>query len=221
MAKPPTEPEIISVETVADYLEPSRQPVRTDDQKIADELLSLRLLAGYQTDKHGREQTSYLKSNSYEEKQARAALARCVRDNMKGLVGECLALAIDPYTASASPTMKPTRRVRFESPARGKSSTWARDLAIVHFIRKRLASYRAPVPKAGGRTVMPVPSVGEFTYVEVSSVSTAPDPRTNKESDDWKSDETAINQASDRYGLERSRIWEIWTRRKRVKPSAK
>jgi hypothetical protein len=190
MAKSPIEPETISAETAADYLEPAQQPQRTDEQKIADELLSLRLLAGYHIDKYGREQTDYLKRDSNEEKQASAALARCVRDSMKGLVGELLALAIDPYTASASPTMKPTRRVRFDSPARGKPSTWARDLAIVYFIKRRLHKKRKGADW-------------------------------EKQNPDWKSDEPAIAEASDYYGLERSRIWQIWTRRKQLRPSAK
>jgi hypothetical protein len=111
---------------------------RTDDEKIADDLLCMRLLAGFCEDKSGRVTTSYLKHNSYAERQARAALARRVRESMRGFTGELLALAIDPRTPSEYPGMKPTRRVRFESPARGKGSTWARDLLVVHFIRAEL-----------------------------------------------------------------------------------
>jgi hypothetical protein len=111
---------------------------RSDDEKIADEKLCMRLLAGFCEDEKGRVVTSYLKPNSYEEQQARAALARVVRDSMRGFVGELLALAIDPRTPSATPGMWPTRRIRFESPARGRASTWARDLLIVHFIREEL-----------------------------------------------------------------------------------
>jgi hypothetical protein len=89
------------------------------------------------TDASGQPITRYLKHNSPEEREARAALARRVRDSMSGFSGELLALAIDPLTPSSIPGMKPTRRVRFESPARGKSSTWARDSLVVDFIRRR------------------------------------------------------------------------------------
>ena len=114
-------------------------PKRTDEEKMADGALSIRLLAGFDVD---TEQTSFLKHNSHEEHLARRALARIVREKIKGFVGELLALAIDPRTPSpwntpAGPMMKPTRRIRFESPGRGKSSTLMRDKRIVDFIRKQ------------------------------------------------------------------------------------
>lgn len=108
---------------------------RSDAEIIADEALCMKLLAGYHRD-GARDQVSYLKQNSYEERCAREALGRMVRDGMRGFVGELLALAIDPRMPSRIPGMKPTRRIRFESPSRGKPSTWARDLLVVDLIRR-------------------------------------------------------------------------------------
>jgi hypothetical protein len=130
---------------------------RSDDEKIADELLALRLLAGYAVDDHGQEFTDYPTQNSPEEQQARAALARLVRDAMPGMAGELLALAIDPRTPSPSwasafgeeearRRMPPTRKIQFESPARGKSNNWARDLAVVHFIKEHMRQQRREHP---------------------------------------------------------------------------
>ncbi len=85
---------------------------RTDDEKIADEWLCLRLLAGYAEDEQGRVVTSYLRHNSYEEREARAALARRLRDiGPLGSTLELLALAIDPRTPSNLPGMRPTRKI--------------------------------------------------------------------------------------------------------------
>jgi hypothetical protein len=53
-----------------------------------------------------------------------------------GFSGELLALAIDPRTPSTWPDMKPTRRIQFVSPGRGKNSTLMRDKLVVDFIRK-------------------------------------------------------------------------------------
>jgi hypothetical protein len=150
-----------------------------DREKVADEMLIMRLLAGFHVDKNGREGTSFLASNSFEERKARTILARQLRDGKLGyLTRELLALAIDPRTPSAMPGMQPTRKIKFESPARGKPSTWARDLAIVYFIKNELYEHR--------------------------------------DDKSWKSDEPAINAASDHYGLERSRTREIWTRWNKV-----
>jgi hypothetical protein len=107
-------------------------PRPSSEEAMADEALSIRLLAGFDVDS-GR--TSFLKQNGPEERQAREALARLVRDKMKGFSGELLALAIDPRTLSPWQDMKPTRRIRFESPGRGKSSTLMRDKRVVDFIR--------------------------------------------------------------------------------------
>lgn len=106
----------------------------SDKDKMADEALSIRLLAGFDVDSG---HTSFLKHNSFEERNARAALARVVRDQMRGFSGELLALAIDPRTASTWPNMKPARKIRFESPGRGKGSTLMRDKLIVDFIRRQ------------------------------------------------------------------------------------
>ena len=104
--------------------------------RIADHALALELLAGFNED-HPK-QTKYLKRNSPEEKLARAALAREIRKEMRGFVGELLALAIDPDTPTKSATLRPCRRIRFESPARGNPVKWARDLLIVGAIKKEL-----------------------------------------------------------------------------------
>jgi len=111
--------------------------MKNDAEKIADELLMMRLLSGFHVE-NGIEVTRYLKHNSHGERLARVALAREVRASMWGFVGELLALAIDPRTPSSWPGMRPTRRIKFESPTRGKGSTWARDLAVISLIRERL-----------------------------------------------------------------------------------
>jgi hypothetical protein len=121
-----------------DLLDIATDPDPERERKIADETLSMQLLAGVHFSKKGRPAIRYLKHNSAEERNARAALARTVRDFMPGFSGELLALAIDPRTPSKIPGMAPTRRIRFESPARGKSSQWARDLLVVGAIRRAL-----------------------------------------------------------------------------------
>jgi hypothetical protein len=151
-----------------------------DQEKIADEMLVMRLLAGFHVDEDGREVTSYLRKNSFEERRARTILARQLRDGTLGyLVKELLALAIDPRTPSAVPDMRPTRKIKFESPARGKPPTWARDLAIIHFIRQHLHKH---------------PS---------------------------KCDEPAVVEASEHYGIDRTRVWKIWTQWRRRMRSPK
>src|SRR5580692_7700135 len=60
---------------------------------------------------------------------ARAALARRIRDQMPGsFTRELLALAIDPETKSRFIGMVPARRIKFESVRRGRKPTWRRDL---------------------------------------------------------------------------------------------
>jgi hypothetical protein len=110
-------------------------PDQERERKMADEALALHLLAGFQD---GTPAIQYPKPNSSDEQIARAALARIVRDHVPGFSGELLALAIDPHTPSKTPGMVPTRRIRFESPARGQPSTWARDLLVIGAIRDAL-----------------------------------------------------------------------------------
>jgi hypothetical protein len=104
------------------------------DRKMADEKLCLRLLAGYSVD-DGK--LGFPKSGSADEKACRAALARSIRDCMKGFAAEFLALGIDPRTPSPNPMI--TRRIRaikFEKP-RGRSPTVMRDILVVGFIRRQ------------------------------------------------------------------------------------
>jgi hypothetical protein len=57
-----------------------------DTEKIAEELLILRLLTGHTANKQGHEVTIYLKHNSLEERKARAALAQQLRDGTLGYI---------------------------------------------------------------------------------------------------------------------------------------
>jgi hypothetical protein len=111
-----------------------QHPQRPDEEKMADESLSIQLLAGYDVEKGT---TKPLKHNSPEERKARAALARIVRERMPGFSGELLALAIDTRTPSTWPGMKAARRIKFESSTRGKPSTFMRNTLVVDFIRKQ------------------------------------------------------------------------------------
>jgi hypothetical protein len=111
----------------------------SEAEKIAEEALILRLLAGFAEDDRGQPITSYLKHNSREEKRARALLAAQIREGkLAGFAKELLALAIDPATPSTHLGMKPTRTVQFISPSRGKASTWAHDLLVADFIKRKL-----------------------------------------------------------------------------------
>ena len=138
MRVPPRGRDLQDVARDRDLLQVATNPDPHRDRKIADEELSLRLLAGRHFGANGQPITKYLPHNSAAEIEARGALARIVREHMAGFAGELLALAIDPYTPSKSPGMKPTRHIRFESPARGRPSTWARDLLVVGHIRREL-----------------------------------------------------------------------------------
>jgi hypothetical protein len=110
--------------------------VETDEeQKVAEELLIMRLLAGFD-DAHP-EKPNFLEPNSQDEKMARAALARQIREGrLGGFVKELLALAVDPWAESAHPGMKPLRKIEFKSATPGPPSTWARDLLVVDAIRR-------------------------------------------------------------------------------------
>ena len=111
--------------------------LREDDELMQNEEMILRLLCGYAR-KNGKTAISYLKKGGPEERAGLKALAAEVRRKMTGFSGELLALAIDPWTPSKIPGMKPTRRIKFESPARGKSIAWIRDLEIVALVNKTL-----------------------------------------------------------------------------------
>lgn len=114
---------------------------RSDDDKAADTILAIRLLASYDVNTT----RAKVSRGGQQEKRERAALARLVRDSMKGFPGELLALAIDPQTPSNIPGMYPTCKISFNNRSTGKWSTWARDLAVLDCIRAfRWASPRRP-----------------------------------------------------------------------------
>lgn len=125
---------------MAQNADPPGDPQRS--RKVADENLSLRLLAGFRMKNGLPVRGEFPGHNSFEERQARAALARIVRDHVPGFSGELLALAIDPLTPSKIPGMKPARRVVFTSPARGRSSTWARDMFVIEHIRQLTTMFK-------------------------------------------------------------------------------
>ena len=108
------------------------------ERKIADEELSIELLAGMTTGPDRQAVTCYPEKNGRRECEGRKALARIIRDHVPGFAGELLALAIDPSTPSKVPGMTPTRHIQFESRAQGKQSQWARDMLVVHTIRHAL-----------------------------------------------------------------------------------
>jgi hypothetical protein len=103
--------------------------------RMADHELALELLAGLQRDG----EVAYPASGSDREMALRAALAREVRREMRGFVGELLALAIDPALVPQTPTTRRTKHVVFRNPARGgKASVWARDLLIIEHLKRLL-----------------------------------------------------------------------------------
>jgi hypothetical protein len=106
-----------------------------DDAKIAEELLIMRLLAGF--DDTNPRIPNFIEANSPDERRAREALARQVREGrLGGFVKEFLALAIDPWTESTHLGMRPLRKVEFKSATPGPAPTWARDLLIIDFMRR-------------------------------------------------------------------------------------
>jgi hypothetical protein len=104
---------------------------RTDEEKMADESLSIQLLAGFDVDTGN---LISLAHNSAAELKARAALARIIREKMNGFSGELLALAIDPHTKSARHGWRPARKIKFEKP--GRKSTMLREKQIIDYIRR-------------------------------------------------------------------------------------
>jgi hypothetical protein len=106
------------------------------DRKVADEKLCLWLLAGYSVDDGKYGKVGFPKAGSPEESACRAALARTIRDQMRGFNGEFLALAIDPRTPSKWPMVpRAHRSIRFNKP-RGRPPTSMRDLLVIDFIKR-------------------------------------------------------------------------------------
>jgi hypothetical protein len=117
---------------------------KTDEEKAADEMLILRLLAGFHEDENGRAITSRLDKDSPEERQARKVLAQQLRDGiLNPITRELLALAIDPETPSPHPTMRPTRKVVFQRPPKGGTLDWARERVIIYDIKDQISQGKA------------------------------------------------------------------------------
>jgi hypothetical protein len=104
---------------------------RTDSAKMADEALSICLLSGFDVDKMNN--TPFPAHFSADEREARAALARIIRDQMTGYSAELLAMAVDPFTPSAWPHMRPTRKIKFLN--QGRQSTLMIEKQVVDYIR--------------------------------------------------------------------------------------
>ncbi|PJG56633.1 hypothetical protein CVM73_03535 [Bradyrhizobium forestalis] len=120
-------------------LEPGPSP-RSDAEKMADESAAIRLLSGYDVDL-GRNVDSP-SHFSADENEMRAALARTIRDQMKGISAELLALAIDPFTPSPWPTMRPTAKVYFMR--QGRPSSLILERQVVDYIRQLRARSEKP-----------------------------------------------------------------------------
>ena len=110
---------------------------RNEEDKARDDELSRELLAGKLSKRMGA--VTYFEPGSPEEKKARAALARRIRDQMPGsLTRELLALAIDPDSKSHFIGMVPARKINFGNLKKGHSSRWRRDIIIAEWIRRML-----------------------------------------------------------------------------------
>ena len=106
---------------------------------MEEDRLIYHLLAGFSENKNGRPVTAYPPPNSREEREARTALARQLREGrLIGIARELLALAIDPTTPSQFPGLQPILVVQLRAKARRSKSTWARDLLVVAYVRSWL-----------------------------------------------------------------------------------
>jgi hypothetical protein len=108
---------------------------RANEEKMADDMLALELLAGSPNGKNP-------KHFSRGEKKLRAALARRIRDQMGGYTGELLALAIDPFSGSTWPGMKPTAKLKFVR--QGRPSSLLTERRVVAFIRAQIGKSNNP-----------------------------------------------------------------------------
>jgi hypothetical protein len=105
---------------------------RTDEDKARDDALALELLR-------------VRKRTRKDEIKLRAALARRIRDFMKTMTGELLALAIDPHTESKWANLKPTKTVKFEQ--RGRPPKVLNKNFVIEFIRKEIGASTDPARK--------------------------------------------------------------------------
>jgi hypothetical protein len=131
--------DLLQVARERDILFVATDPDPNRARKMKDEEIVVKFFAG-----DGSDAPQYPPHDSTKEKEARAALARIVRDYVPGFSGEMLALAVDPDMPSRFIGMRPLRKIRFESVARGKASTWRRDLHIADFIRKEISNTASP-----------------------------------------------------------------------------
>jgi hypothetical protein len=100
---------------------------RDDADKAKDDELCRQFLAD-----------SFLVLSAQEEREARAALARRIRDQMPvSITRELLALAVDPDAAPSIPGMVPTRKFLFENAAKGQPSEWRRHSHIRYLMKKQ------------------------------------------------------------------------------------
>jgi hypothetical protein len=168
----------------------------SDAKRIAASHLIMRLLAGScVVDDQGRTVVQYPESNSYEERQARQALAMEVRLKMPGFTGELLAFALDPHTPSRYPGLsRAPRKISFESSSPGQASNWRRDLEMIQFIREERRKAQAVLDLAGRRSANGNPKRAPLS--------------------------ATIGKAAEQYGLDAKRVREIWDGRLEV-PSAK
>jgi hypothetical protein len=125
---------------------------RWNPADMADHELSLELLVGYQGDTG----VEFPEKGGPREQILRAALARELRRHMRSLVGDFLAMAVDPRAVPLTPTRRRTRHIVFESPTPGKASTWARDAMMIDYLRRLLrngvkdtAAYQLTAEKYG------------------------------------------------------------------------
>jgi hypothetical protein len=101
----------------------------TSDEAEREELLLMRLLAGFDDDQP--KEPLFLQPDSPEEKRARTVLAKQLREGrLGGFAKEFLALAIDPWTASTAVNMGPRYADSAFHPRSVAKTRWSRGCGI-------------------------------------------------------------------------------------------
>jgi len=117
-------------------------------QQMKDHELALHLLAGFAEEGKGRSTrsiTKYPKKGGPDARAGMRAIARIIRREMKGFVGEFLALGFDPETQSKYPAptksgrLQPTVRISVAPVGRRQKPTVLRDILIAAYIRRALS----------------------------------------------------------------------------------